>query len=57
MGEGFGLLSSQLRKNYIKREAGVLENLYSGTFIRLATLFSSKNQRPLQVTSYVTHKQ
>jgi len=46
-----------LRKNYIKREAGVLggfagksphnaagifPNLYGGTFKRLATLFSSK---------------
>jgi len=48
--------TSQLRKNYIKREAGVLENLYSGTFKRLATLFSSKTQRPPQVTSYVPHK-
>jgi len=50
-------LTSQLRKNYKKREVGVLEKLYSGTFKRLATLFSSKIQRPPQVTSYVTHKQ
>jgi len=48
--------TSQLHKNYIKREAGVLENLYGGTFKRLATLFSSKTQRPHQMTSYVPHK-
>ena len=50
------MITSQLRKNYIKREAGVLEKLYSGTFKRLATLFSSKTQRSPQVTSYVSHK-
>ena len=50
------MFTSQLRKNYKKREVGVLEKLYSGTFKRLATLFSSKIQRPPQVTSYVTHK-
>jgi hypothetical protein len=65
-------LTFQLHKNYIKREVGVLggfagksphnaagifPKLYSGTFNRLATPFSSKIQRPPQVTSYVTHKQ
>ena len=49
-------LTSQLRKNYITREVGVLKNLDSGTFKRLATPFSSKNQRPPKGTSYVTRK-
>jgi len=36
--------------------ASIFPKLYGGTFKRLATPFSSKNQRPPQVTSYVTHK-
>jgi len=34
----------------------VLENLYGGTFSRLATLFPSILQESPQVTSRVTHK-
>ncbi len=34
----------------------MLENLYSGTFSRLAPLFPSLLQKSPQVTSYVTHK-
>jgi len=31
------LLNLQLLKNYIKREVGVVKNLYSGTFKHFAT--------------------
>jgi len=34
----------------------VLENLYSGTFSRSATLFASILKNSPQVTSHVTHK-
>ncbi len=34
----------------------VLENLYSGTFSRLAILFPSILQKSPRVISYVTHK-
>jgi len=34
----------------------VLENLYSGTFSLLATLFASILQKSPQVTWHVTHK-
>jgi hypothetical protein len=34
----------------------VLENLYSGTFSRSATLFPSLLQKLPQVTLHVTHK-
>ena len=46
----------QLHKNYMKREVGVLEILYSGTFKWLATKVSSIPQRSPQVTSNVPHK-
>ena len=49
-------LTLQLHKNYMKREVGVLERLYSGTFKRFATEFPSISQRSPQVTSYVPHK-
>ncbi len=39
----------------MKREVGVLENLYSGTSKLFATQFSDISQRSPQVTSYVTH--
>jgi len=45
-----------LHKNYMKREVGVLESLYSGTFKWLATKVSSIPQRSPQVTSNVPHK-
>jgi hypothetical protein len=38
----------------MKREVGVLENLYSGTSKRFATQFSGISQRSPQVTLYVT---
>ena len=44
------------KKNIWKGEAGVVENLYSGTSKRSATQFSSISQRSPQVTSYVTPK-
>ncbi len=34
----------------------VLENLYSGTLSRLATLFPSILQKSPRVSSYITHK-
>ena len=40
----------------MKREVGVLENLYSGTFKRLATSCPSLLSKSPCVTSYVTHK-
>jgi len=40
----------------MKREVGVLENLYSGTSKRFATQFPSISQRSPEVISYVTHK-
>jgi len=51
-------LTLQLHKNYMKREVGVLKNLY--TCLRVAPppealRFSSIWQRSPQVTSYVTH--
>jgi hypothetical protein len=49
-------LTLQLHKNYMKREVGVLESLYSGTFKRFATKVSSIPQRSPQVTSNVPHK-
>jgi len=35
------VITLPLHKNYMKREVGVLKNLYSGTFKRFATQFSS----------------
>jgi len=49
----FNLTAAKKRS---KREMRVLENLYSGTFSRLATLFPSILQKSPQVTSHVTHK-
>jgi hypothetical protein len=43
-------------KKRSKREMSVLENLYSGTFSLLATLFPSILQKSPQVTSHVAHK-
>jgi len=34
-------ITLQLNKDYKKREVGVVKNLYSGTFKRFATQFSS----------------
>jgi hypothetical protein len=43
-------------KKRSRREVRVLENLYSGTFSRLATLFPSILQESPQVTSRVAYK-
>ncbi len=40
----------------MKREVGVLESLYSGTFKRFATQFSNLSQTSPQETLHVTHK-
>ena len=51
-----GKLYLAVAKKRSKREMSVLENLYSGTFSLLATLFPSILQESPQVTSHVTHK-
>ena len=51
-----GRLNLAVAKKRSKREMNVLENLYSGTFSLLATLFPSILQKSPQVTSHVTHK-
>jgi hypothetical protein len=49
-------LNLAVAKKRSKREMSVLENLYSGTFSLLVTLFPSILQKSPQVTSHVTHK-
>jgi hypothetical protein len=52
----FKQLNLAVAKKRSKREMSVLEDLYSGTFSLLATLFPSILQKSPQVTSHVTHK-
>jgi len=56
MGDGQQTFHLQKNDPKSKREMRVLENLYSGTFSRSATLFTSILQKSPQVTSHVTRK-
>jgi hypothetical protein len=51
-----GWMNLTVDKRHCQRQEGVLEELYSGTFYRIATPFPNTLQRPTKVKSKVSYE-